>query len=1767
MHVIPGFTVAEVLAEDSTVLLRAKRSDGQSVLLRHFAKEYPSPEELARLGYGNELTSGLQLPGVVKSLGLTREGGRYVLVLEDSGGSPLTSLLAEGPMEPLEAIGIITQISRTLGELHRNRVIHKSIQPAHILYNRRTGEAKLTHFDFASRLDRETQVLRSIHRLEGHLAYISPEQTGRMNRAVDYRSDLYSLGVTLYQLLTGRPPFEATDPVSLVHGHIAVEPTPPHALRPQVPPALSDIVLKLLAKRAEDRYQSAYGLTEDLKECADRLRVEDSLDGFVPGRHDVSATFRIPEKLYGRDAEKAVLIGAFERASHGAATIVLVSGYSGVGKSALVSEIHKPIVARRGYYSSGKFDKHRNEPYGAFIQAFRELIRQILGEDARTVDRWRDRIREALGPNGRVVTDVVPEVALIVGPQPPVPDLGPSEAENRFNIVFQQFVRVFAREEHPLALFLDDLQWADSASLSLLSRLLHDTGSRNLFFVGAYRDNEVFESHPLMVVLDGLRKRGSVGGEIALKPLGLEHVRQLIVDTLGGDGEPQVDELAALVFNKTEGNPFFVNQFLTSLHARELVTFESETGRWRWSLERIRKEGITDNVAVLMAEKIRALAEPSQRVVELAACIGSTFALDTLATVSRLPAQVVAAELWPALEQGLLVPIGDAYKYVAPLRDDAHGPATGRAAVYSFLHDRVQEAAYSLIDPSARKAVHLRVGRLLMEHTPKEELDKRVFEIVDHLLVASELLETREERLQVAQLGLLAGTRARASAAYASGLRYLEASIGLLPEDGWERERELVHSLHRQRAECFYLLGQFDAAEADFERLLAHARTQLQKSELHSLRAALLISRGAFMAAAQAGREALLAAGIEIPTSGYEAAFVAELGVVGGLLQAKLAGRPVSSVQDFEEAREPEHRARILLVSRATMYAGDNLALYGLLAAIVVRLSLEHGNAAGSSIGYATYGMLHGGMTGDQATAYELGRVALVLAERFDEASTRATVSNFFGGYINPWRKHLREGKPHLERAFTGGMESGGILYAGFATMHASDQGFLGGEELHGLRERANRFADLLQRLNQKDTSTTLRGFERTFALLSSGVAPDDEELDAASLEKKLAHFPMNVATLLLLEMQAAYVLGDHAQALALGARTEPFVPMLVCNMRQTDYSFILPLAAAAAWASATPEEQARYRGVIDAQLKRLEQWAASCPENFEHRWLLVRAEDARICGREQEAMELYDQAIESATRHDFTNIQAMGNELAARFYLARGRRKLARAYLLDARYAYVRWGADAKVAKLDEEFKELLPRDGTEFPSAGGPTSASLDLMAIMNASQAISGELVLDELVRTLMRILIESAGAQRGFLILFGDSPLVVEAPSSGGQVHIHTTSVDDRDDLSTAVVRYVERTAARVVLGNAAQAVQFQADPYITRARPVSVLGMPILRQKKLVGVLYLENNLAAEAFTPERCKMLELLSAQAAISIENARLYDTLDNRVKERTRELRERHDELLQTLKRLKETQRQLVTQEKLASLGALTAGIAHELKNPLNFINNFAKLSVSAAVDLEEELQEAGVPTGRAVQEMLGTLKQNAVKIHEHGRRADKIINGMLLHSRSGSSSQVETDLNALLAESVNLAYHAVRGKEPEFHLELETAYDPTVGLVMLSASDVSRVFLNVIDNACYATREKLRRGVQGFVPKLSIRTKNLGHSVEVRIQDNGSGIPPEVVGRIFDPFFTTKPAGDGTGLGLSICYDIIQAHLGEIGVETVPGASTEFVITFPRRQTSLV
>jgi predicted ATPase/signal transduction histidine kinase len=1712
---------------------------------------------------------------------------------------------------------VAIDIADTLGRIHERHVIHKDLNPANIILNLDTRTLEIIDFGVSSTLSRESPAVRAPSELEGTLAYMSPEQTGRMNRALDYRTDFYSLGVTLYELASGRLPFAPADPLELIHSHIARQPAPLHQVEPGVERAFSDMVMKLLAKNAEDRYQSAHGLLRDLQEYRQQRR-HGAVAPFPLAREDVLDRFEIPQKLYGRKHEKERLLEVFERIAEGASELMLVSGYSGIGKSALVKELYEPITRRRGYFIAGKFDQlQRDIPYGPLIQAFRGLMHQLLSESEERVARWRGQLLSALGASGQVIIDVIPELELVIGAQPAVPELPASEAQNRFKLTFQRFIAVFTRPEHPLALFIDDLQWVDGASLDLVQALLTGAENHHLFVIGAYRDNEVSEAHPLMPSLAALRDAGVVLHEIGLQPLDVEHVRQLIADTLRCDAGAAVP-LAELAHARTGGNPFFLSELLKYLRAGELIRFDRGRGAWRWDIDEIRACGMPDNAVAFMAEKVRKLGRASQQALELAACTGNVFDLRTLAIVSEKDPRDMAVDLRDAVAEGLILPLDESYR-LADL--DVQGLLASLTVTYRFAHDRIQQAAYSLIAGDERRRVHWKVGKLLLGKTPPAEIDQHVFDIVNQLNQGLEHAGDQAERDELARLDLLAGRKAKASAAYEPALHYLRVGIALLLGKGagvdpgaalallpaevggaWQRRYRLSLELFEEAAEAACLTGSYEEMHRLIAIVRAHATSLLDELGSYEVEIQSYAARDQLREGVNAGLTVLALLGIEIA----EEPDMAAIGRSAAAAAAAWAGRDIEGLLDAPGMADPQQLAAMEIMARLYIPAFNSApGVFMLIVYNEVILSIAHGNASSSARGFMAYGFLLC-TQGDVESGYAFGRLALRLADRFG-GQDKGSALFMFDCFVRHWRESLREPPLFLE-GYRLALDAGDLEYASLNLVGLVMHAFWSGEELSRVAELGARHSSTIRRFQQELPLETNNVYWQTaLNLMGESESPCVMVSEAYDERAKLAFYvaTRNVTEMALLhvsKLMLCCVFGDFERAVENARVAEQNLAGIPASMAMAAYPFYDALAFLGRWDELSAADRQEALARAEKDLETLRTWSVHAPANFEHRWCLVAAERARVEGRAAEARELYDRAIALAQQHGYIHEEALAHECAARFHRQPGHARhahLARNYLHDARYAYRRWGAVAKVAQLDASFpQELAPmaHAPVEFRTAVTTTSTSemragetLDLLSILKASQALSGEIVLEGLLRKLLATVIENAGAQRACLVLDQDGALVVEAEGAvdGAETRLlESIPLDGCDRLLTGIVYLVARTRKPEVLDDASAPGRFAADAYVQRTRPKSILCMPLVNQGKLTAILYLENNLVTAAFTHERIEVLNLLSAEMAIAIDNARLYraleaankelaaysHTLENMVAARTRELAAKNQELEATLQQLRNTQQQLITREKLASLGMLTAGIAHELRNPLNFINNFAKLSVRQAEELGNRLAAwagqaggaSGGEPGVSIDELrqpLRLLASNAALIEKHGARANGIISSMLLHAQPSSDQPVPTDLNGLLGKSVQLVYHGMRSRAVPLDVQIEESYDGSIGAVVVVPQDLSRVFINIIENACYATQEQARRHGDDFVPRIRVATVNRGAQLEVRIRDNGTGIAREHLDKIFMPFFTTKPAGDGTGLGLSLSYDVVvHKHRGELRVDSREGEYTEFIIALP-------
>ncbi|MBD1830427.1 trifunctional serine/threonine-protein kinase/ATP-binding protein/sensor histidine kinase [Microcoleus vaginatus GB1-A2] len=1813
-----GYHINEqIYVGNRTLVYRGLRtSNGEPVVIKLLRNDFPKFNELVHFRNQYVIAKNLEIPGSVKAYSLENYHNHYALVMEDFGGISLSSYLArlaEASKEPLEGLPvneflpIAIQIANSLDGLYRHHVIHKDLKPANILINPTSKEVKLIDFSIASLLPRETQEIHNPNILEGTLPYISPEQTGRMNRGIDYRTDFYSLGVTFYELLARQLPFQTNDPIELVHCHLAQQPIPVHHLNKSVPLVLSEIVSKLMAKNAEDRYQSALGLKYDLETCLFQWQETGALTNFKIGERDLCDRFSIPEKLYGRESEVFSLLAAFDRVSAGSAEMMLVAGFSGIGKTAVVNEVHKPIVRQRGYFIKGKFDQfQRNLPFSAFVQAFRDLMGQMLSETDAKVEQCKLEILAALGDSAGAIIEVIPELERIIGQQPPVPELSGSAAQNRFNLLFDKFIQVFARKEHPLVIFLDDLQWADSASLKLIQLLISATDNCYLLLIGAYRDNEVFPAHPLMLTLAEIQKTQAKVNTITLAPLDCAGVNCLVADTLACS-KPLAEPLTELVYQKTKGNPFFGTQFLKSLHEDGSIAFNLDTRYWQCDIARVRSLAITDDVVEFVAIQLQKLPTQTQEVLKLAACIGNQFDLATLAIVSEKVAVETASALWRALQDGLILPISEVYKFYQAEGNTESVMGKGKQSEqlpithdqlpkYKFLHDRVQQAAYSLIPEDQKRSTHLKIGQLLLNNTPEVDREERIFDIVNHLNVGVELITQEAERETLARLNLVAGKKAKAATAYAAAVEYFKVGRELLTVNSWENQYELTLALHTEAAEAAYLSGDFDRMEKLASVVENSAKTLLDKVKVYEVQIQAYIAQNNILEAVNTALHVLKLLGVVFPSKVNPSDIGQALGETASILN----GKRIEDLIDLPQMSDPYKLAAIRLLS--IIFAPAYIAAPELVPLTVckqVDLSVQYGNASVSPFAYANYGLLLCGVVGDIDSGYQFGQLALTLVSKLNAQEIKAKTLLIVNIFIRPWKDHLRETLEPLVSVYSSGLETGDLEFAAYGLLMYSCFSYFSGKELTVLEREMATYREAVHKIKQKTSLHYIETYwQATLNLLGKSESSCILKGEACDEQITLplhqqANDRLGIAYIYWNKLLLCYWFENYSEAMENIALAEKYLDAVIGLPPVPIFYFYDSLVRLAVYSDTPQSEQQGILDRVQANQEKMQKWAHHAPMNHLHKFYLVEAERYRVLNQKIEAIEMYDKAINVAKENEYINEEALAHELAAKFYLEWGKEKLARPYLIDAYYAYARWGAKAKIDHLEQGYPQLLaqilqqertcqnPSETTHTSSSEsslsntsrtiiGSTSSwgLVDLPTVIKASQTLSSEIKLDQLLTTLMQVVVKNAGAQTGALILNEEGNWSINVHCTNRQdCLLQSMPVEESEVIPLTIINYVKRTKETLIFDDASNQPRFASDPYIIQQQPQSLLCTPIIERGKMIGILYLENNLATGVFTGDRVAILNILCSQAAISLQNARLYQ-----------QSQEYAQKLELYLNDLKQMQLQLVQNEKMSALGNLVAGVAHEINNPVGFIAGNLQPAQEYLQDLFELIdvyQDSFPKPGAKVEEKIEAidleyLREDLPKLigsmQEGVDRIRNISTSLRTFSRADSDRPVAFNIHDGLESTLLILKHRLKASEFRPAIEVVKEYGK-LPLVKCFPGQLNQVFMNVLANAIDALEESNKglgfSEIKALANQITVQTvlSEDQNQVLIRIKDNGVGMSNEVKENIFNHLFTTKSVGQGTGLGLSIAHQIVvEKHGGTLTVNSSLGQGSEFVICIP-------
>jgi len=1371
-------------------------------------------------------------------------------------------------MDISEFLPLAIRITAALAECHRQGVPHGNLIPPNILIPLEKGSIVLIDQLSETKRPRTNGAYRTLSGAVTPLAYMSPEQIRRLNQEVDCRADLYSLGVIFYEMLTGHLPFQAKDPLEWVHCHIARLPKSPTDIMASIPSLMSDIVMKLLSKAAEDRYQTAIGLQRDLEQCLSQWQLHGYLIPFALGGADTSDQLFIPHRLYGREKDLEVLLKSFERVAEGGnPELMLVAGYSGIGKTSLVRELYKPVVRRHGHFIWGKFDQYkRNIPYATLIEAFQELIRQILAEREEVLAQWRVRLWNALGINGQLIVDIIPQVEYIIGKQLPVAELPMIEAENRFRTIFRKFVGVFAEEQHPLVLFLDDLQWVDSGSLGLLEYILTEPQIRYLLLIGAYRDNEVSPTHPLMLKLEALHSAEVRVQTIQLQPLSFAHLRHLLADTFRS-GQAHVDSLARLVYEKTGGNAFFTIQFLRTLHGEHLVGVDTAEKGWRWDIDVIRTKGYADNVVDLMVGNLKKLSPKTQRLLRTASCIGNTFSIATLAAVSNLSQEVVQEILWEVVQAGLIL----------------FGLADSTC---TFLHDRVQQSAYSLIPDDQRQTMHLEIGRLMRKDTPPEMLEERIFDIVNQFNLGREGVADRDERYRVAALNLMAGRKAKVSSAYELALVYLSLGVQFVDAEGWASHYPLMYDLHKELALAQYVNSNYAESQHLIDVLLKRAQSDLERAELYNILIVQHTLMGRYGDAIQIGKQGLQLLNVQITLTSLKDELDAEL-----IRHEQILGtRTIQSLADEPEMIDPVSRIALELLSNMVVPSRytDN-TMFALISLLNVNLSLQYGPTPKSTVGYTSFGMFLNSAMDRFADAYAFGELALKISERFNAPAQKCQACFMLGHYLSHWVRPLRFSDGFNDQGIEAGLASGERQWTGYTLAYKLFQPFCRGVRLETIRTEIPELLSFTRKTKNQWATDTLLGLQLALGTLeqsdgggllglpgsqSSPMVNGEQEYIASCQGHKSSGA---LGRYHVLKAQVSYLYGHLDEALQAVTTAQGLLGYFSSSISVAELNFYASLILAATYDRASAAIRDDILGTLEHNQAQMRRWMEHCPENFSHLYHLVEAERARIAGKEFATGRFYDRAIREAGEQGFVQDEGLANEVAGKFYLHNDFKAIAEAYLRRARGCYRLWGAGGKVQQMDRQYAWLLEKSPSFDLGEQGSYIGALDAISVVKASQVISGEIVITNLVETLMQTVLENAGAQRGYLICERGTDLVIEAEAwtDGATIKVRQPDVSllaSDAILPLSILNYVKRSHESVILEDAAEENRFLTDEYISRAKPVSLLCLPVMRQTRLIGMLYLENNLMKGAFSPHRIAVLELLAAQAAISLENAELY-------------------------------------------------------------------------------------------------------------------------------------------------------------------------------------------------------------------------------------------------------------------------------------------------------
>ncbi len=1486
MIVLTDFRHVNTIHEfkNSTIYSAIRKTDGVPVFLKLYSAPISNDQfaEIERRFLKNKQLLTTSFP---KSLNTIETQGQWGFILEKNDEIWFSTLTDREKLSITEFLKLAIPLTQALNQLHKKRIVHFDLRPHNIIFNRTRKEFFFFGLN-AQNIPVASGTFPYLANLdEDSFFYTSPEQTGRINLPVDQRSDLYSLGAIFYKMLSGNEPFSGTNVNIRIHKHIAKQPRQIEG----IPRILNSILQKLLSKSVEDRYQSAFGLLKDLEGVNSDIDHVNQSQLVMLGQHDNIGSFHIPTKLYGTQENVLTLIESFNRVCTASVELILLKGAAGMGKTSLVRELHDKVHSRRGFITRGKFEKaYKDTPYYSLVRAFQILIRQILTEDETVINHWKNKFLSHFGQNGQLIIDFIPEVKIIVGPQPSVPELAPDEAKNRLNFTFKKFLHTFTHDGKPLVVFLDNFQWADYASIQLIQACLSDLDSRYLLFILGYRESGIIHANTLALAVEEIKKASIQVHEISVQALREADICLLIEEALGLKQNYQ--SLAQIILDKTNGNPFFVKQLLKTFYDKDLIQFDPTTGFWKWDPVQIQNTEIFENVVELMSEKIMDLKPESIEIMKVAACIGNQFDVETLCIASGIEEDVAFRLLESPMKVGLIVLEDSRADLLKPPKEVPN--AMSRTQIkFKFLHNRVHLAAYNMLTLKEKKQTHLMLGQLLLSSIPENEIEHQVFKIVNHMNRGLSLIKENSQKMELAALNLRAGEISKMSSAYETAWKYFALGTDLLFDESWDLDYELTKKLYLKRSECEYYSGNDMAADPIFDLLLDHVKTNQEKVEVINIKLNLYIKNDRLKEAVDIGVAALKSLFNEkIPPNDAEITIIAQVKMQE--IHASLDQTKIKSLVFLPTMVEADIIAMMELLTNiipAAAYTRRNLWI--LLTLKMIELSIKYGNTGCSAYGYMNYAVLLCSGLEDYNTGYAMGRLALDIKNKFPNTALESQLNFLFGSYISHLKDSAKQNLKYLRISYQTGIEYGDFVSAANSISFLMKTHLIIGSPLEEIRNETKKYQDFIGQFNNPDLKNMIRISNLTELLQNPTTSENKQEVFDKLNDQELIN-DLNTSKndlplqwYYLVSAQIHFIFGEYKKALELISESDKLI-VGYSQLAVPEHYFYYSLIITINYQGFSDKEKWRYWDILKNNHQKLKQLADNNPVNYRDKQRIIAAQMSGISGNFIEAMNLFDEAIESAIKNSTVQHEALANELAAKYFLSRGKTTIAAAYLRSAATAYVKWGATAKLQRLELDYPNLLTRryimelDSGSHDITHNPLRYASDFKDIISSFQSLSNELVLGKLLVKVLTIIMENAGARSSYILIESEGHFNIAAKGmteSDPPVTICSHPLENFDQIARGIIFYVIRTRKQVLLDDAANEGIFVYDHYVSVNKPKSIMCLPIVSHSKLTGIIYLENNLTKRAFSKECLDTIMLLVSQVAIAIDNSLLFTNLSN--------------------------------------------------------------------------------------------------------------------------------------------------------------------------------------------------------------------------------------------------------------------------------------------------